>query len=362
MKKTAPLHAFFHNELRALFLPMLRAVWQRPAMLGYYLRFLRNQVRADARRRRNARRGLHIPPFLIMSVTKACNLRCTGCYSHAIDCGKPRREEMGLRDFARVFADADRYGIGIVMIAGGEPFMRREVVEFCAKFKNITFTVYTNGTLLNETDLHLLRRNKHIHIYFSLEGNETETDRRRGAGVYAGIAAAMEKLRERAMYFAVSVTVTSENLGIVSSDAFVADLVRKGCCYFNYVEFEAVEEGSEALRLNDAQRGALIRSLDRFRAQYRATLFAAFPGYEYKSGGCLAAGKGFFHINAYGDAEPCNFIPLSDTSVIGRSLPEVLDSPLFLKLRGDAILDSPQNNECALLARREELARIAGDI
>jgi MoaA/NifB/PqqE/SkfB family radical SAM enzyme len=355
---------FFNSEFASAFGTLLLAMLRWPRSAPYYLSFIKNQLLAALRRRRFEKKGVHVPIFLIMSITKACNLRCVGCYSHAADLGSdtPHRAEMRLEDFARVFSDASESGIGIIMIAGGEPFMRREVIELCSEFKRITFAVYTNGTLMTDDDVRFFARHKNLQLYFSIEGNEALTDLRRGEGVYARVAQQMEKLKKRSIFHAVSMTVTSENSDLLVSRAFIRGLVNKGCRYFNFVEFESVEPGTEGLRLDDTRRERFAQEVERLKSDFRAVIFASFPGFEYKSGGCLAAGRGFFHINAYGNAEPCNFVPISDTSVIGRPLLDALDSPLFQRLRSGDMLRDPENGACALLSKPDELSKIAGDV
>ena len=46
-------------------------------------------------------------------------------------------------------------------------------------------------------------------------------------------------------------------------------------------------------------------------------------------GGCIAAGRNYFHINSAGDIEPCVFIHYSDTNIRTHTLLEALKSPLF---------------------------------
>jgi MoaA/NifB/PqqE/SkfB family radical SAM enzyme len=62
-------------------------------------------------------------------------------------------------------------------------------------------------------------------------------------------------------------------------------------------------------------------------------LFIAVPGHEKSVGGCLAAGRGFIHITAEGNVEPCPFAPFSDANVVNMSLKRALGSDLLLTLR-----------------------------
>lgn len=50
-------------------------------------------------------------------------------------------------------------------------------------------------------------------------------------------------------------------------------------------------------------------------------------------GGCLAAGRGFFHIDPGGEAEPCPFSPYSKLNVKETGILDVLKSDYFAELR-----------------------------
>lgn len=90
-------------------------------------------------------------------------------------------------------------------------------------------------------------------------------------------------------------------------------------------------------------------------------VFVSFPGDEKSSGGCLAAGRGFFHINAAGGAEPCPFSPYSDTSLKTMSLKEALNSPLFVRLREEGHLEREHIGGCVLFEQENEVRRLLGD-
>ena len=93
--------------------------------------------------------------------------------------------------------------------------------------------------------------------------------------------------------------------------------------------------------------------IDRLRAACPEVVFVSFPGDEKSSGGCLAAGRGFFHINSHGGAEPCPFSPYSDINVAETSLREALDSALFHALRDNGHLLEDHVGGCVLYEKRE---------
>ena len=67
----------------------------------------------------------------------------------------------------------------------------------------------------------------------------------------------------------------------------------------------------------------------------------------------MAAGRGFFHINSHGGAEPCPFSPYSDINVRDTSLREAMSSPLFVALREGGYLLEDHAGGCVLYEKRD---------
>jgi MoaA/NifB/PqqE/SkfB family radical SAM enzyme len=84
-------------------------------------------------------------------------------------------------------------------------------------------------------------------------------------------------------------------------------------------------------------------------------VFVAVPWDEEDTGGCLASGRGFVHINARGDLEPCPFAPYSDTSLKTVSLRQGLRSPFLAAMRGNHESFAETEGGCALWKRRGEV-------
>lgn len=87
-------------------------------------------------------------------------------------------------------------------------------------------------------------------------------------------------------------------------------------------------------------------------------ILLSFPGDEKETGGCLAAGRGFFHINANGGAEPCPFSPHSDTSLKNVSLRQALQSPLFVSLKNSAMLMREHTGGCTLFELADKVTAL----
>lgn len=259
--------------------------------------------------------GTHIPPFLIASVATQCNLWCSGCYARANgSCGDgPLQEQLSAEDWRRLFQEASDLGVSFILLAGGEPLLRRDVIEAAAAFDNMIFPVFTNGTLLDDDYLNLFDQHRNLVPVLSMEGDAAKTDARRGDGVSEQVAEAIRQLKTRGILFGSSITVTTENQIAVTDSSFVSSLRESGCGVIFYVEYVPVEKGTEHLILKDEDLHTLEAQLESLRnhKKNKGLILLSFPGDEEKMGGCLAAGRGFFHISATGSAEPCPFSPYS---------------------------------------------------
>jgi len=192
----------------------------------------------------------------------------------------------------------------------------------------------------------------------SLEGAETITDGRRGEGTYQHVMAAMEKFQRARLLFGTSITLTRKTFDQATDERFLRGVIAKGCRIFFYMNYVPVAPDRDDLQLSLGQVGLLRSQLEKHRATLPA-LFVSFPDEEVKLGGCLAAGRGFIHINAYGDVEPCPFSPYSNSNLKDMPLEQALDSPLFDRIVHSGVVLDESDGRCALWKRKEWIARIS---
>ena len=112
--------------------------------------------------------------FMIASVTRQCNLNCAGCYAHAQK--RHSQREMSLARFAELMDEARELGFAFVLLAGGEPLTRPEILDITGTHQEIIFPLFTNGMLLSERILGRLDKQKNVVPVLSLEGLRQETD------------------------------------------------------------------------------------------------------------------------------------------------------------------------------------------
>lgn len=338
----------------------IKATLKNPKESAFMLRFAAASRTASKKRRKAEDKGEHIPPFLIASITSKCNLHCAGCYSrcnHATVDSEPVRQ-LTDEEWQNVFDEAEELGISFILLAGGEPMLRRGVIEAAGKKQNILFPIFTNGTYLDEKYLELFDKCRNLIPVMSIEGSRELTDERRGAGIYDRLIANMDEIKKRGLIFGASVTVTTRNYREVTSQAFLDSLAEKGCKVVIFVEYVPVTEESRELAPTDAEREFMQSEIIHLRETRPEMVYISFPGDEKSSGGCVAAGRGFFHINSHGGAEPCPFSPYSDVNVRDSSLKDAMNSPLFRKLRDDGYLLEDHSGGCVLYEKRELVQQI----
>jgi MoaA/NifB/PqqE/SkfB family radical SAM enzyme len=354
----------------------IRVSLTRPGQAWQFARTLLWQGVAAKTRKAWQARGVKVPPIIIFSITHECNLQCAGCYAHAFlggagttECeSAPERDgdgaggadvagrpsELSDAKLAGIVREAAELGVSFFVIAGGEPFMREELLAMAERYPRVVFLVFTNGLLLSDEMVDRIARLKNVVPLLSLEGTAAQTDERRGKGTYQQLVAAMARLKARGQFFGCSLTLTRRNCSTIFAPDYIGGLYSAGCRFFLLADYTPVEAGTEDWVLTAGQRDqveTLVRSL---RKRYKA-IFVAVPWDEQEVGGCLSAGRGFVHINASGQVEPCPFAPYSDADLTQVSLLEALRSPFLARLRAMPELVDYEGGGCELWKNRAQV-------
>ena len=341
----------------------LRASIKNPKEILFLHKLSKNAKKATEIRQKYDEKGQNIPAFLIASITSRCNLHCSGCYSRSNkSCSDDEPiNQLTAEEWEDIFIQAKEMGISFIVLAGGEPLLRDDVIIKATDFPEILFPIFTNGTLLNKEYLKLFNDNRNIVPILSIEGDEKITDSRRGKGVYKQLVDSMRLMKKNNIIFGASLTFTRNNLTSLLSKEFIDELHDFGCKVVFFIEYVPVNGETKEMAPRDEERELLLDNLESLREEYQDMLFMSFPGDEKNSGGCLAAGRGFFHINSHGSAEPCPASPYSDINVKETSLIEALNSKLFKSLREGGILMGEHEGGCVLFEHQKEVERLLED-
>ena len=332
-----------------------RYLFRRPS---YFLYF--KKIAGGIRKQEKIRDGyantedLIVPPVLIMSVTNDCNLNCKGCY--ACSQQRDKSSELDITQTERIIDEAVALGVAVIMIAGGEPLMKKGILDIPKKHPDTLFVMFTNGLLLNDTAMTALDQAKNLVPVISIEGGKEATDARRGKGMFDAVTALMKRLDKSGRLFGASVTLTKNNFNEVIQSDYLEDLESHGCNAVFLIEY-VPSDGDFGLCLTDDQKEHL-REIEDALAKKHRMLVVSLPGDEEKYGGCLASGRGFLHISSTGALEACPFAPYSDTSVANKPLKQALQSKLLREIRNNHHLLKESRGGCALIENKEWIASL----
>lgn len=343
---------YMNQAIKSLVKEALKVSVRKPASICFISKNLIWQNTAEKLRTKWQDTDYIVPPFIISSITTQCNLKCIGCYDKCYSSQQQCKEPLLTKRWLEIFTEAKDLGISFILIAGGEPFTQFELLKGLEKIPQIIFPIFTNGTYLDEKSISLLDKCRNLIPIISLEGYEKETDMRRGTGIYETVMNSMNLLNEQSIFFGVSITVNRDNFSQVTEPDFVLHLLNQGCKIMFYVEYVPIDESTIDLEITETQRNQLESILLEHRKQYSA-LFISFPGDETQFGGCLSSGRGFVHINAYGDLEPCPFSPYSDTNLKDFALKDALQSKFLKSIRESKEHLDETKHGCALFHKKD---------
>lgn len=170
-----------------------------------------------------------------INLAQTCNLACRYCYLAKNDAlgGRLMDESTGRAAVDLVFARARRSDSPAVAITffGGEPLLNKPLLKGLVDYaiekgvrenRKVRFSMTTNGTLLDEEIIALVKRHN-FGLMISMDGDRTTQDRMRpyaadGRGTFDDIARNVEKLRRVRRQLTARVTVsasTGDKLAIV---------------------------------------------------------------------------------------------------------------------------------------------------
>lgn len=270
------------------------------------------------------------PLLMVISPTMRCNLKCHGCYSANYN----KEDAINSATLDRIMYEAKDLGLYFVVVSGGEPFLRDDLLRMFEKHPEMLFMVYTNGTIIHKEKLAKdIARLGNCIPCISVEGFADETEKRRGKGTFERIVGAMDALREAGVMFGFSATPMRQNNELLVSDEFVEYYTNLGCFigwYFSYMPVG--REPDLDLMPTPDQRAFRMKRMHEIREKF-PLVAADFWCDGAMCGGCLSSGRIYFHINAQGGIEPCVFHQFSVDNVLEKSLKEALNSEYFRFLR-----------------------------
>lgn len=297
----------------------------------------------------------NVPWIIIFDPTSACNMHCIGCW--AADYSKSLN--LSFDDMDSIVSQAKNLGCHSFMMTGGEPMVRwKDIAKLAEKHNDCLFSLFTNGTLVNQKVCGDCKRLGNIVFSISLEGFKDANDGRRGEGCFDKVMAAMDLMRDNGLAFGTSTAYTRNNVESVTSDEYYDLIIKKGALWAWYFHYMPVGEGANAdLMPTVEQRQYMIKRIRKVRDYEggKPIMTMDFQNDGEFVGGCIAGGRVFCHITARGDVEPCVFIHYANANIHDKPLIECLQQPMFQAYRAHWPWNDNMLRPCPMLENPEIL-------
>jgi radical SAM protein with 4Fe4S-binding SPASM domain len=281
--------------------------------------------------------------FIQWHLTEKCNLKCLHCYQKGEKIYELSHEEIKetIKEIAETLSSwRASYEVDFspsVNITGGEPFLRNDLFEILAEFKNIGFEIYllTNGILVDNVLAEKLYKTGVKGVQVSIEGPEKIHERIRGKKSFSTSVRGVRHLLDAGLKVTLNVTISRLNAEYLidmvefSSDLGVhrlgfSRLVPSGrgkSLFREMLKTDAVKDLYENVFSTDLNNGLEIVTGDPVASQFRNNPKNTDLG-DIPLGGC-AAGISGLTIMPDGTVVPCRRLPVSVGNVRKDSLREI---------------------------------------
>ncbi len=290
-------------------------------------------------------------------LSENCNLRCLHCYQENHKPVQLEYEKLVIiyKQFKEILEKKKMKGH--INITGGEPLCNPYLFKILDLIKEdsdlISFSILTNGTLINEKIAQRLKSYNPEYVQVSLEGGKRTNDYIRGKGTYKKIAEGIINLRKANIFTSISFTATSLNykefpkvvryvrkygVNNVWSDRFIPLGDSDRSLALNY------EQTREYLEIMNKERNKLkkVKNNNTTISMYRALQFQMTNDFAY---GCTA-GDTLLTVMENGDLVPCRRMPIVIGNLFDRSMYDLyINSDVLKELREKKIPDECINCE-----------------
>lgn len=265
------------------------------------------------------------PVSASFEITSYCNLKCFYCYNNIYN-DKVRIENMKEHEILRVIDDLQSLGIIELIITGGEPFIRPDLLEIIKYIKlntDIFITLQTNGALLNERNILVLSDllSKYDIVQISLDGPKEIYESIKGKGLWDKVIKNIILLKDVGITVTINTVPTKLNINHLDTLAKIVPWVdgfgASPLAVFNKRDLHLIPDPKLAIDIEKKVERILekrgIRYLGGIRGelcQYINTIknITFYIKNEKTKNIHCDAGITKFHIAANGDVYPCVYL------------------------------------------------------
>ena len=151
-------------------------------------------------------------PVVVWNMGRRCNLKCVHCYSHSQN--REYSGELTTEEGRALLEDLARFGSPVILFSGGEPLLRRDLLELAqlAKDLGMRAVISTNGTLITKRLAGELKKVGLSYVGVSLDGMEETNDRFRGVeGAFRAALKGIRNCQEAGIKVGLRFTINRRN-------------------------------------------------------------------------------------------------------------------------------------------------------
>ncbi len=285
---------------------------------------------------------------ITIDVTSRCNLRCKHCRVNEID------NEMSIDQIEYIFNKLKDFKPRGVFISGGEPLMRKDIVEIVKKSKKLApvTILNTNSLLLTEDLLKELIEVGLDYIQVSIDGTQKIHDYIRGEGTYNKAVEKMKMINKYSdkIKLHINCVVSKKNIDNMEELARqILDVEKLDVQIFGFKRFipsnvlkDTAALGKEGLKKLYENLGILQeRYKDRTRIVSDMPMKNVFneekaikvmEKYDLNCVGCSAGVNGI-SIRNDGTVTPCTLLYISCGNILNEGLDEILNNVDMIKIK-----------------------------
>jgi MoaA/NifB/PqqE/SkfB family radical SAM enzyme len=302
------------------------------------------------------------PPFMVSySITTKCNLKCKHCYSNSVEQAAP--DELSTEEAFHLVDDLSRWGIGLLIIDGGEPLCREDLLDIVryASSKRIRTTIGSNGTLIDEGMARKMLDAGVMAVAISVDGADAEThDSFRGVnGAFEQTLRGIQACRSAGLPFQLNMVITKDNLSQLEDMLRLAiDLGANAAEMFDLVAAGRAKNECQGLILSLEERKFAMERLAQAQEDYPVVIrVPGCPIYPlilqkrnikpkhfpvemlrrvpYYGRGCAAGmPTGYVMVLPNGEVNPCMLLQVDLGNIRKQSIMSIWESsPTLNKLR-----------------------------
>ena len=244
-----------------------------------------------------------------IDLTHRCNLRCIHCY-HGERPGHLLEKEMTTKEVLTIIDEITEAGCLYFLITGGEPLLRKDFPEVYrhAKENGMVITLFTNGTLINDSIIDLLTELPPYEVEISLYGATSSTyEKITGIpGSYEKCLHGIQRLLDNRIHLRLKTILMTVNSHEFYDIKKMADDFRAKF-RFDAAIFPRFNGDRSPLKLRVPPEEAIekefsdemnIHHWERFHKKMRGNRLSDSM---YHCG----AGRASFHLDPYGNLSPC---------------------------------------------------------